>query len=47
MVQEQSNLWAKSYINDGYLLLPDIITLEECNDLKAEMLKIFRGDYSV
>ena len=45
MVQEQSNLWAKSYINDGYLLLPDIITPEECNDLKAEMLRIFRGDY--
>ena len=45
MVQEQSNLWAKSYINDGYLLLPDLITSEECDDLKAEMLKIFRGDY--
>ena len=45
MVQEQSNLWAKSYINDGYLMLPDVITSEECDALKAEMLKIFRGDY--
>lgn len=26
-------------------MLPDLITQEECDDLKAEMLKIFRGDY--
>ena len=45
MEQGQSNLWAKSYINDGYLMLPDLITSEECDTLKAEMLKIFRGDY--
>ena len=45
MGQWQSSLWAKSYINDGYLMLPDLVTPEECNDLKTEMLKIFRGDY--
>ena len=46
MGQGQFNLWAKSYINDGYLLLLYLITPEEYNDLKAEMLKIFRGDYT-
>ena len=43
MVQEHANLWEKSYINDGYLMLPELITSEECEALKAEMLKIFRG----
>ena len=43
---EQSHLWAKSYINDGYLMLPELITPGECNALKTEMLKIFRGDYA-
>ena len=46
MKKEQSHLWAKSYINDGYLMLPGLITQEECDALKAEMLKIFRGDYA-
>ena len=35
MVQEQSNLWAKSYINDGYLMLPDMITSEECDRVEG------------
>ena len=42
---DTGRIWAKSYINDGYLMLPDVITSEECEALKAEMLKIFRGDY--
>ena len=42
---DMGRIWAKSYINDGYLMLPAVITSEECDALKAEMLKIFRGDY--
>lgn len=37
--------WAEKYINDGYLMVPDVITPNECEELKSEMLKIFRGDY--
>ena len=42
---DAGSVWAKSYINDGYLMLPEVITSEECDALKTEMLKIFRGDY--
>ena len=43
MHQQKSNAWAERYINDGYLMVADVITQKECDSLKSEMLKIFRG----
>ncbi|MDE0483185.1 MAG: phytanoyl-CoA dioxygenase family protein [Candidatus Poribacteria bacterium] len=45
MADQSSKSWAESYINDGYLLVPDLVTPQECEEIKLEMLKIFRGDY--
>ena len=39
MLQEQSNLWAKSYINDGYLMLPELITLERMRSIESRNVK--------
>ena len=45
MTNKTSESWAEMYIHDGYLLVPDIVTPQECEELKSEMVKIFRGDY--
>ena len=45
MENKSPNQWSESYINDGYLLVPDVITPEECDEIKTEMLEIFRGGY--
>ena len=45
MPHQPSENWAETYINDGYLLVPDLVIPQECDEIKSEMLKIFRGDY--
>ena len=47
MEQGQSNLWAKSYVNDGYLMLPALITPEECNELESRDAEDFSRGLSV
>ena len=42
MPHQPSENWAETYINDGY---PDLVIPQECDEIKSEMLKIFRGDY--
>ena len=38
--------YAESYVNDGYLMVPDVVSPEECDEIKEEMLRIFRGEYN-
>ena len=37
--------FAESYVKDGYLMVPDVVSPEECDEIKDEMLRIFRGEY--
>ena len=35
----------RSYLDDGYLVVPDLVNTDERDELKAEVVKLARGDY--